>query len=67
LRGRLGAIINGDRQTTGRAALERTGLGKGSAAHAPKRLIADGVVRVSLDGLPSFVDPLLAYWLREQP
>jgi hypothetical protein len=66
LRGRLGAIINGDRQTTGRAELERTGLGKGSAAHATKRLIAEDVVRVSLDGLPNVVDPLLAHWLREQ-
>jgi hypothetical protein len=59
----LGAIVNGARQTTGRAALERTGLGKGSAAYATKRLIAEGVARVSLDGLPSVVDPLLAFWL----
>jgi uncharacterized protein len=63
----LGAIVNGDRQVTGRRALERTGLGKGSAAHATKRLIAEGVARVSLDGLPSVVDPLLAFWLTERP
>jgi hypothetical protein len=63
----LGAIINGDRQVTGRRALERTGLGKGSAAHATKRLIAEGVARISLDGLPSVVDLLLAFWLTERP
>ena len=63
----LGAIIHGDRQVTGREALDRTGLGKGSAAYAMKRLIAEGVARVSLDGLPSVVDPLLAFWLTQRP
>jgi hypothetical protein len=63
----LGAIISGDRQITARAALERTGRGKGSVTYATRRLIAEGVARVSLDGLPSVVDPLLAFWLTERP
>ncbi len=60
----LGVVAAGQRRVTSNAALELSGVARGSQAYAAERLKEHCILRASPDGLLSVVDPLLAYWLR---
>ena len=60
----LGVVAAGQRRITSNAALELSGVARGSQAYAAKRLKEHCILRTSNDGLLSIVDPLLAHWLR---
>jgi len=60
----LGVVAAGQRRITSNAALELSGVARGSQAYAAGRLKEHCILRTSNDGLLSIVDPLLAHWLR---
>lgn len=60
----LGVVAAGHRRITSNAALELSGVARGSQAYAAARLKERCILRASPDGLFSIVDPLLAHWLR---
>jgi hypothetical protein len=61
----LAALAAGDGTVYSRANQQRFGVTKGAGAHSLRRLTDDGVLTRADEGL-TFVDPLLADWLRRR-
>ncbi len=63
----LGAVAHGHDRLLTVAALQRTGLGKGSQAGARDVLIDAALLERSDTGPVTFVDPLMPYWILREP
>lgn len=63
----LGAVAHGHDRLLTAAALQRTGLGKGSQASARDVLIDGALLERSDAGTVTFVDPLMPHWILREP